>query len=235
MTDEQRFDRMTAELESMRALQKVSTIFSFEATGEPADRYTVTLRGKGPKRETSSSAKVELIEQHQFEIRLPYSFPRRPPDVRWITPLFHPNVSFSGFINLREIGLPWDQELTLDLVCERLWDVARCAYIDHDKAANYAAKNWFQNECNLRLPVDARPLRDTTAPSGANIISYERRGDDRTHETASGRMVISLPDPSGPEDVFYIGEETAPPARPREAVDATTDSDDNDILYIGYD
>ncbi len=233
MTEQARIDRMAADLEAMRALQKVSTIFSFESTGDPPDRYTVTFLGKAPWRETAATSQVDILELHQCEIRLPYSYPRRPPDVRWLTPLFHPNVSFSGFINLREIGLPWDDDLTLDLVCERLWDVARCAYIDHDKAANYAAKNWFQDECNLRLPVDTRPLRDTSVPASANIIRYERRGEDRTHETASGRMVISLPESTEPADLFFIGDETSPEEAAGDSLDAG--NDDNDVLYIGYD
>ena len=104
MTQNERHERLVAELEAMRALKKSTSILDFEFTGEPPDRYSITLRGKGISRDTSSRADVEFVELHKIDLRLPYSFPRRPPDIRWITPIFHPNISFSGFINLKDIG-----------------------------------------------------------------------------------------------------------------------------------
>jgi ubiquitin-protein ligase len=36
--------------------------------------------------------------------RMPYGYPERPPDIRWLTPILHPNISFSGFLNLRKLA-----------------------------------------------------------------------------------------------------------------------------------
>ena len=77
---------------------------------------------------------------------MPYGYPERPPDIRWLTPILHPNISFSGFLNLAEVGLPWSEDLGLEVVCERLWDVARGSYMNLEKSANYAAKSWFEKE-----------------------------------------------------------------------------------------
>ena len=226
MTQNDRHERLVAELEAMRALKKATSILEFEITGEPPDRYSITLRGKGISRDTSSHADVEFVELHKIDLRLPYSFPRRPPDIRWITPIFHPNISFSGFINLKDVGLPWDQDLGLDIVCERLWDVARLEYMDLTKATNYAAKNWFEDESTLQLPVDHRPLRDQSAPQGGNVIRYQRRGAER----------LSLPAARDAADVFFIGEDTPTPPLPiRSAPVRRRPRGDDEGFYIGDD
>ncbi len=226
MTQQARHERLAVELEAMRALKKASNILDFECTGEPPDRYSITLHGKGISRDTSPRADVELVERHKIDLRLPYSYPRRPPDIRWITPIFHPNISFSGFINLKDVGLPWDQDLGLDVVCERLWDVARSQFMDLDKATNYAAKNWFEDELTLQLPVDHRVLRDRSAPQGGNVIRYQRRGDQR----------LSLPAARDAAEVFFIGEDTPTPTLPIRTGPLRRHSLGNDdVLYIGDD
>lgn len=222
MAENHRTQRLIADLNALRALKEASTIFDFQCSGDPPDRYTVILHGRGIHRDTSPRAEVEVVELHRCELRLPYSYPKRPPDLRWLTPIFHPNVSFSGFITLRDLGLPWDDALGLDVVCERLWDVARLAYMNLDKATNYSAKNWFERDCELQLPVDPRPLRDTQAPSASNVVRYQRRS--------------AAPAPPGEQratDVFFIGEDTPTPAMPPRPRTRRARSDGDDIFYIG--
>ena len=221
-----REQRLIAELEALRALKKTSTIFDFEATGEAPDRYMIYFRGQGLARETAADAKVDTVELHKVEIRLSYSYPQQPPDIRWSTPILHPNVSFSGFINVKEIGLPWEEDLGLDVLCERLWDVARLAYLDLEGAANYSARQWFENECTIQLPVDLRPLRDKSAPAGSNVVRYRRKGAAAAAPTES---------PTG-QDVFYIGEETPTPDLPqplRRMPTRRPPPNDDEVIYIG--
>ncbi|MEX0819807.1 MAG: ubiquitin-conjugating enzyme E2 [Pirellulaceae bacterium] len=225
MSDD-RHERLIAELEALRALKKTSTIFDFEATGEAPDRYMLVFRGKGLARDTSADAEIQTVEFHNVELRLPYSYPQRSPDIRWTTPILHPNVSFSGFLNVKDIGLPWHQDLGLDVLCERLWDVARLAYMNLDEATNHSAKSWFEDECQLELPVDPRPLRDQTAPTGSNVIRYQRKG---------GRGV-TLPEPEPGREVFYIGEDTPTPEMPKPRLRVPIrrpPPNDDDVIYIG--
>ena len=229
MAELTREQRLVADFEALRALKAVSTLFDFEATGEPPDRYAITLRGKGLTRDMSSQADIEFIELHRCDVRLPYSYPDRPPDIRWLTPIFHPNISFSGFLDLRDVGLPWDPELGLDVVCERLWDVARLAYLNLDKATNYAAKNWFDQQTQLQLPLDHRPLRDKAMPAASNVVRYQRRG---------GRRAASPPG-SSDADVLFIGEDTPAPELPEPPAAAARrgppqrPAADDDVLFIG--
>jgi len=220
----ERNERLAAELEAMQSLKEESTLFDFESEGDPPTKYIVTFRGKGISRGLMSSDKVETVELHRCEIRLPYSYPDRAPDIRWETPIFHPNISFSGMIKLADVGLPWDKNLSLDVICERLWDIARMAYANLEKTGNYSAKKWFEQNPDIQLPVDNRPLRGTVPLSGSNVIRYERR--------AGGG--VALPGAAGNDDVLFIGEDTPTPEmpKPRPRPRPSRFDDDDDVLYI---
>src|SRR5262245_28461624 len=90
---ESREERLKADRELLAALQSASSIFTCEPSGEPPDRYTLTFRGKGLGRDASAVSDVVTIELHQIDLRMPYSYPNSPPDIRWLTPIWHPNVS----------------------------------------------------------------------------------------------------------------------------------------------
>lgn len=226
-----REERLSADFEALKALKAASSVFDFETAGDLPERYTLLFRGKGVSREATPHAQVEFVELHKVDIRLPYSYPDRPPDIRWLTPILHPNISFSGFIDLADVGLPWSPGLGLDVVCERLWDLARLAYVNLGKPANYAAKHWHEKDCQLPLPVDARPLRDKggTAPS-KNVIRYQRRG--QTRDLAAAAVA---------DDVLYIGDDAPAPRPPiiaepvpriQRPPRVRRDGED-DVLYIG--
>lgn len=216
-----REERLRADFDAIGALKEASTIFEFDADGDPPDRYQVTFKGKGIRQTTGADESIEFVALHRCELRLPFSYPEQPPDIRWLTPIFHPNISFSGFIELAQVGLPWDPEVGLDVVCERLWDVARLAFVNLEDSTNYAAQAWFRDESQLQLPVDQRPLRDAAgSQQRSNVVKYRRRQAD-SDETKS------VPG-SHDGDVFFIGDE--PPA-PGRTTRAGRDEND-DILYI---
>ncbi len=221
MTPEQRQSRLAADLELVRALKKQSAILDFECAGESPDAYTFSFRGVGLARNLSGQQDVERVDQHKIEVRLPFSYPDSPPDVRWVTAILHPNVSYSGFINVKDIGLQWEPDLGLDVLCERLWDVARLAYINLEQATNYAARNWFADQNQFSLPVDARPLRDKQSSSNSNIVRYERRGGSR----------VMLPTVA-PSEMLFIGEDTPTPPLPSRVPLRRPPAGDEDVLYI---
>jgi ubiquitin-protein ligase len=217
-----REDRLLADHELLKALDEASSILSLEPVGDPPDRYTLTLRGKGLGRDAGSQSEVSILELHQIDMRMPYAYPQSPPDIRWITPILHPNVSFSGFVNLADVGIAWTSEVPIDLVCERLWDVARGEFINLDKSTNYAAKNWFEKENSFSLPVDSRPLRDRSAGSSSNVIRYERR-------TGGGVGLVG-----GAAEVMFIDENTPTPQMPaRRPIPRPRPASGDDVIYIG--
>ncbi len=227
MDPTQRTARLQADHTLLQNLAANNSILKVEAFGEPADRYVLTFRGKGLARDVAQAGEISIVELHQVELRLPYAYPASPPDIRWLTPLLHPNVSFSGFVNLNEMGLPWTPDVGLDVICERLWDIARSAYLNLDRATNYSAKNWYEDECKQQLPVDPRPLRSGNSVSPSNIVRY-------THRAGEG---VRWTSPAGVGEVLFIDENTptpiAPGSTPRAVPRRRPAAGDEDVFYIG--
>ncbi len=214
MNQEKREERLLRDLEAMESLQAESSILQFTTTGDPPNQYLITFQGRTIRRESSRADVSIEVGQQQCEIRLPYSYPRLPPDIRWTTPIFHPNVSFSGFFKLSDAGIQWRPEWTLDVVCAHLWDVARLATHQADAATNYAALKWLETPEAI-VPVDVRSLRDIAQAKNPNIVRYQRKGASQPAPRASAA------------DILYIDENTPLPPLAR--------GDDADTLYIGFD
>ncbi|QDU25491.1 Ubiquitin-conjugating enzyme [Anatilimnocola aggregata] len=222
MDPKQRTERLLADHALLQKLSAGSSILKVESFGEPADRYVFTFRGKGLARDVTQTGEISIVELHQVEVRLPYAYPTSPPDIRWLTPILHPNISFSGFVNLNEMGLPWMPDVGLDVICERLWDMARSAYLNLDRATNYSAKNWYEDECKHQLPVDSRPLRSAGSVSTSNIVSYSHRAGEGVRWTS----------PAATGEVLFIDENTPVPNSPGRKQRGAKGKDD-DVFYIG--
>ena len=70
-----RESRLRGDLQTLEMLRQSSSVFSFDADGDPPDRYTLSLRGKGICAVRPSSGAVEFIELHQIDMRLPFGLP----------------------------------------------------------------------------------------------------------------------------------------------------------------
>lgn len=210
--------RLQSEHAALEKLRGASTILTFTTAGDPPQRYTIAFRGHGICRGGSASGGVEMATVHRVEVRLPYDYPLHPPEVRWLTPIMHPNISYSGCVNLKEIGIDWTPEITLDALCERLWDVVRLAYINPTEPSNFAAEKWLSEQTQYALPLDSRPLRDIVPTANPNIVRYTRRDGQTLAFDEAGASdevlfidehtpVPRLPGRAGDEEIFYIGDE----------------------------
>jgi hypothetical protein len=216
VTTQDRNERLTADALAMQALAASSDIFAQQSEGDAPDQYLVTFVGRGLSRGQGDDD-VEIIETHQCEIRLTSTYPKRPPSVRWLTNIFHPNISYSGLIRIRDIGLTWTPDVGLDVVCERLWELARFSYMDLENASNRSAVEWLSRNSSLTLPSDPRPLRNSPTEGDINVIQYQRRDGN-----------LSVPSSEASGEIFYIGEDTPDP----EGVSGPVTEDD-EVFYIG--
>ena len=60
-----------------------------ETEGDPAWRYVIEYRVEGL---VLGDAGIQRTGVHRAEVHLPDGYPRRPPFVRMLTPVFHPNI-----------------------------------------------------------------------------------------------------------------------------------------------
>jgi hypothetical protein len=115
------------------------------------------------------------------------------PEIRWLTPIFHPNISEIGMVCLGGYGTHWVPSLRLDALCRMLWDMARYYNYDVRSPYNRDAALWVASQTAFRFPIDARPLADVR----------ESRG---RVESAPAASVVPVVAPAPAEEILFIGE-----------------------------
>lgn len=147
----------------MERLGSESSVLRFRAEGKPAQRYVIEFRGRSLARERG---KVTIRDRHEVEIKLGSSYPRTMPEIRWLTPIYHPNISEIGMVCLGGYGTHWVPSLNLDELCGMLWDMARFHNYDIRSPYNREAALWVANQSSFLFPLDARALRDLRVALG---------------------------------------------------------------------
>lgn len=161
--DSPRMRRLRSDFAAMERLAKESSIVVFEATGSPPQRYVVRFQGKGLQRR---SGKIEVVRKHEVEVKLGSSYPRTKPELRWLTPIFHPNISDLGMVCLGGFDQHWAPSLTLDVLCEMLWDMVRYHNYDVRSPYNREAAVWANEQTSFQFPIDSTPMRDVRIAQG---------------------------------------------------------------------
>src|SRR4051812_31724444 len=199
--------RLRSDLNAMERLRAESSVLRFRTTGQPAQRYLIEFHGRSLARE---KGKVVVRDRHEVEIKLGSAYPRTIPELRWVTPIYHPNISEIGLVCLGGYGTHWVPSLHLEALCGMLWDMARYHNYDIRSPYNRDAALWASNQTAFAFPIDARPLRDKRAALGR--IEAESRPASSvlsSTELAPG----SAPEPKRPEPLGFeiIQEESGRP------------------------
>jgi hypothetical protein len=157
-----RMRRLNSDRRRLEQLAEQSTIFEFECFGDPAESYVLRFFGNGLWRDQQAQT-VKVRNVHEVRVGLSASYPRLMPELHWLTPIFHPNVSGGGVVCLGGYGTYWVPSLMLDELCEMLWDMIRYQNFDVDSPYNRDAAAWTKTQKALTLPLDRRPIRDKVA------------------------------------------------------------------------
>jgi ubiquitin-protein ligase len=216
-----RIRRLRNDLLALERLAEESSVFRFKAAGKPPQTFLIEFRGKGLARERG---KMAVRETHEVEVKLDASYPRTMPNLRWVSPIYHPNISEIGMVCLGGYGTHWVPSLMLDELCVMLWDMVRYHNYDIRSPYNREAAFWAANQTKFTFPLDPRPLRDRRAALG--------RVDLYGHDAAA----IALP---GPATEPALDRETTirildleVDLAPRKAPPPSPDHAGSDVLYI---
>lgn len=155
--------RLRSDLAAMERLVEDSSVLRFKAFGTPATRYLIEFQGRSLSR---VKGKVTFRDQHEVEVRLGAAYPRTMPELRWLSPIYHPNISEIGLVCLGGYGTHWVPSLHLDDLCNMLWDMARYHNYDIRSPYNRDAALWAANQTTFSFPTDPRPLRDRRIAKG---------------------------------------------------------------------
>ncbi len=182
--------RLRNDLAALERLQSESTVFRFKAQGNPPQQYLILMKGKSLWR---VRGQVHAHESHRVEIKLGASYPRTLPEIRWITPIYHPNISEIGMVCLGGYGTHWVPSIQLDELCNMLWDMARYHNYDIRSPYNRDAALWVSSQTTFLFPTDPRPLRDLRAAMGRIESKSDTAADGKqaganhgTNGTSSG-------------------------------------------------
>ena len=215
MYESPRDRRLKSDLQALERLKMASSILDFVVQDSPPTRYLVSFRGKGLMQPPNNDA-VVIQEFHQVEIRLGVNYPRSKPDLKWKTPIFHPNISALGQVCLGGYSTHWVPSLNLDELCEMLWDMLRYANYDVKSPYNYKAARWVERQQQYRFPLDARSLRDKVQAGLVDASTLDPIKE-------SGQV---KPAPKTEEDLVFIGNGD-------ESDSEAKDKPPEDLMYIG--
>jgi ubiquitin-protein ligase len=91
-----RMRRLRADYDRLHELAARSDLIHFEAVsarpGVPPERYIVTFKCKGIV-SVDRQGRPRLGDHHQVEIYLHSQYPQRWPGMKWLTPIWHPNIN----------------------------------------------------------------------------------------------------------------------------------------------
>ena len=148
--------RMKNDYEEMLRLKAESSIIDFEATGNPPFKYLLTFRCAGIR--LDESGKPVIVQEHRSQVVLGAHYPSQPPDVTWITPIFHPNIKLQAVCHSGQ----WAPSWSLAEFISELADMARYSKFNLQSPLDSRAAEWARHNLNL-FPLDARPIRDKMA------------------------------------------------------------------------
>lgn len=196
MYESPRIRRLRSDLAAMERLQADSSVLRFRVQKHdhrtPPQQYSITFNGKSLARERGP---VCVREKHEVEIKLGASYPRTMPEIRWLSPIYHPNISEIGMVCLGGYGTHWVPSLNLDELCGMLWDMARFHNYDIRSPYNREAALWVANQTSYLFPLDARPLRDLRAALGRVESAPKTAASTQADAKANG-----TPGPEQPAD-----------------------------------
>lgn len=133
-----RHRRLLSDLRQMQELASTSKI-SFRTEGDPPDLYHLMFTAPGLARDAEGA--LMLRNLHRCDAFLHLDYPRRPPVLTWLTPVFHPNLLPPARNGGVCVG-SWSAAESLADLCRRLYDLVSYAALNPNDALDTEAAAW---------------------------------------------------------------------------------------------
>lgn len=155
----------------IRDLVDRSDLIHVRATeGTPPEKYLIRFTCKGVEKVLPSGRPV-YRESHEVSIYLHAEYPLKQPQLKWVTPIFHPNIHVTGAVC---IGAWWPAK-TLDELLLTLGEMIQYKNFDPKDPMNSRAATWALRNKGV-FPVDSRNLK------GQSISEMIILGDEESDE-----------------------------------------------------
>lgn len=163
-----RMRRLRADYERMRELEGRTSLIGFKAQsvrkGVPPERYVVTFRCKSIVGVDKRGEPI-YAEHHQVEVYLHSQYPQRWPGLKWLTPIWHPNINhINGSVCIDAAW--WTAARSLDRLIVMLGEMLQYKNFHDDPTKppfpwDPEAARWcraYRTKHPDAFPVDAREL-----------------------------------------------------------------------------
>jgi ubiquitin-protein ligase len=135
-------------------------------------RFTYSLKGLF----VAPSGQIQERDSHVLEVNLSLGYPRRAPQCRMLTPVFHPNFDDSTVC----IGDFWAASEGLDELLLRIGRMIAYQEYNTKSPLNGLAAKWAAQNHHL-LPVDSRDLAPpSSTEEAAPTAAAQAKGDSAT-------------------------------------------------------
>jgi ubiquitin-protein ligase len=132
--------RLRSDVRQMEELAAGGPV-SFRADGDPPEVYHLMLTGPGLALEQRGALSVRDL--HRCSVYLHLDYPRRPPVVAWLTPVFHPNLLGPERNGGVCIG-SWSAAESLADLCVRLHELVTYRSLNPLDALDHDAAAWVR-------------------------------------------------------------------------------------------
>jgi ubiquitin-protein ligase len=149
-----------------------SDLIHIDATdGTPPDRYKIRFSCRGVESLRANGQPV-LRDQHEVALYLHAEYPLKQPQLKWLTPIFHPNIHVTGAVC---IGAWWPAK-TIDELLLTLGEMVQYKNFDPRDPMNSKAAQWALRNPQL-FPIDNRELKGRSL-SDLIVLGETEEDDD---------------------------------------------------------
>ena len=168
-TETPRTRRLRAEYEQMVELDSRSDFIQIDhflmSPGIPPERYIVTYTCRGIASVDSQYQPVYATE-HKVALYLDGSYPTTPPRMKWLTPIWHPNIEHREPHRVCIDNTWWTPGRTLGKVVLMLGEMVQYKNYHADQSPPYPIDvqvaqwvRWAKQNRVVRMPIDTRELQ----------------------------------------------------------------------------
>lgn len=159
--------RLRADYRKLQELVQCSDLIAIERVmGDPPESYIIRYSCKGIESVGVMGPTYRTL--HRVLIEMPLDYPNQMPRMRWLTPIFHPNINNGG---TRVCIDTWYASKFLDDLCLMLGRMIQYQNYNPYNALRSDAADWSIQHAHL-LPVDRQPLqRGSTEESQPDDIA----------------------------------------------------------------
>jgi ubiquitin-protein ligase len=167
--EDPRIRRLRSEYEHLMELKARSDLIDFQyflvLPDTPPERYIVTFRCRGIA-SVDASRRPVYSNEHKVAIYLDATYPSIPPRMKWLTPIWHPNIEHKEPHRVCIDNTWWAPGRTIDKVVLMLGEMVQYKNFHPYQTPPYPIDPevaswvlWAQAQGILKAPVDTAELR----------------------------------------------------------------------------